>query len=107
MERFFPRQCAEEVSESSNERVLVADDVTRLPKVLRVRMIRTGHHQAAAGLQIGSFGSIVELKPVHVLEIEAQHTSRSMDFECIAIAATYSIAAGLETADASIGKVYR
>src|SRR6266568_5593138 len=82
--------------------MFVADQVSGFPEILCIRLVRPGYQDVASALHIRRFPGVIELKMVHLIEIEAQHPAIAVDFKRISVAATDSEAACFEGADTSI-----
>ncbi len=67
MERFIPRQRAQEITQCRDEGVLVTNDVARLPEVLGIGMIGAGYQQIADALEISGLGRIKDFQIVQIL----------------------------------------
>jgi hypothetical protein len=70
MERLLSAYRIKKVSKRRNKRMLVSQNMARLPEVFPIWMVQRRDGYAALALQIGGFGSIEEIKLVHVVESE-------------------------------------
>ena len=73
MEDLILRQRCEEIAESCDEGMFVADGVSRLPEIARIRMIGASHQDVPGALHVSRLASVVLIQVVHVFEIEARN----------------------------------
>src|ERR1700676_52011 len=104
MERLAASESAQKVRQRGDERVLVADDVSRLPEISGVRLVRPRHKQPARALQIARIAGVEKFQPVQVFQIEPRHALRAVNLESVAILASHGIACGLEAPETAVRK---
>ena len=92
-------QRSEKIPKHRNKGMLVANDVSGLPEIFRVGMIRSCHADVAHPLLARSFCSVDKFQLIHLFQIETQHTLRTIDFEGLAITAAYAVPGRLKRAN--------
>src|SRR6478736_6195840 len=65
-------------------------------------MVGSRHRQIAYSLLVWRFGSVEKFELVHRLQIETQHTLRSVNLKCFAISAPHPVTGRLERTDTSV-----
>jgi len=68
MKSLLPGYRVQKIRQRGDERMLVSQNVARLPKVLSIRMIHSRNGYAAPALQISWLGHVEEIKLVHLIE---------------------------------------
>src|SRR5579863_4756618 len=106
MKGFLPGYGTKKISQRSDERMLVSQNVAGLPEVFSVGLVQPGDGNAAPALQIGWLRSIEKIKLVHLIESKSQHSLRAIHFKRIAILASHTITSCLEGADAAVSKAH-
>jgi hypothetical protein len=94
----------DEIDDSMDEGVFVADDVTLGPPgaEVRVRAAGLGDEDVAETLAVGGVGGVEELQAVHVLEVEVEGALGAVDLDFDVVLAAEGEAGGFEVGDGAV-----
>src|SRR5205823_891669 len=81
-----------------------SNDVAGLPEDRGIRMLRPSDQQVAGRLHRRRIAGVEKLQVVHFFQVESQTAFGTVNLEPIAIAASSSVAAGFEAAQAAVAK---
>jgi hypothetical protein len=97
-------QAIQKVSQGRDERVLIADDMSRRPEMAGIRMSRASDEDIMAALHFCRIVPVEDFQPVQIFEVETNRAFRTMELEIVSVPAADGKPGSLKGTDASIRK---